>query len=868
MERSRLHHLHNFIEKNTSAGFIVAIISFIIVFFISLTPFYEKIELTFYDLRFYFKDKVKQWDKLTVIRIDDNSIYHMGKFPWPRHFYAQGTLLLNQVKSRLTVFDIEFPDESPQTVNEELIYNLKNEGKLKFDEENINDLVFNNDKIFAQIIKQSGQVILPFSFHKIAKINRDLTVEKKELYDKARKIFLDKASIKIPKEKLKYFKNFIDPERTYVAFPTPLFAKHAKAFGYVDSDFDIDGSSRRIRLVRVFKDRIFFHLSLVMLANYCNITLKDIVVEPGEYVLLKNVENRISYKLEDIRIPIDNKGQMLINWAGPFETTFNHIPYHALLEYSEVYQYVHDYIAEQEISLSDDKYNNLMNQLEIAEETLQKTKNPKERLAIYKQIDRLRPEAQKLIDNLIKPVFIQQEVLQKAYKENPSEHLKAELENIENFATAVNIVKKIESLNDHITITGLTATATQDVGITPTSSHYWMVGSYHNVINTILQKQFIFKLPTFMSYFLQLVLSIFLAVFVQRLNAKKSIITIVLSLIFGNLIMFFIFSKINLWVDQIGINLSILLPTLTIAAIKLHKEESQKRFIKNAFAHYLSPPVIDQLILHPDTMELGGKEQELTTFFSDIQGFSTISEKLTPPQLVGLLNEYLSEMSDIILNYDGTVDKYEGDAIMAFYGAPHQFKDHAVRACYAAIDMQKRLEVLRSHWVQHGRDALFVRMGMNTGPAVVGNMGSHSRMDYTVMGDSVNLASRLEGANKFYSTYTMISETTYNKVKNFIEARELDQIQVVGKTEPTKVYELLCRKGKLDDDFIEMLVVYNKALELFKNRQWADAKVEFKNASKIIKHDGPSHTYMKRCTEFLRKPPPANWNGVYSLKAK
>ncbi len=179
--------------------------------------------------------------------------------------------------------------------------------------------------------------------------------------------------------------------------------------------------------------------------------------------------------------------------------------------------------------------------------------------------------------------------------------------------------------------------------------------------------------------------------------------------------------------------------------------------------------------------------REISIFFSDVAGFSTISEKLTPPQLVALLNEYLSEMTDIILGYDGTVDKYEGDAIIAFFGAPHPYPDHAVKLVMAAIDMKKRLAEMREGWRSIGQQELRVRMGMNTGNAVVGNMGSRTRMDYTMMGDSVNLAARLEGANKYYSTYAMISENTYLQTKDHIEARELDLIKVVGKNEPIKV---------------------------------------------------------------------------------
>ncbi len=226
------------------------------------------------------------------------------------------------------------------------------------------------------------------------------------------------------------------------------------------------------------------------------------------------------------------------------------------------------------------------------------------------------------------------------------------------------------------------------------------------------------------------------------------------------------------------------------------KEMGQKTMIKGAFGQYLSPKVVEILCNDPSKLSLGGEQREMTAFFSDVAGFSSISEKLTPQELVQLLNEYLTAMCNIIANYDGTVDKFEGDAIIAFWGAPLTQEDHAVRCCHAAIDMDKHMVGMREKLKAEGRPNMTVRMGINSGPMVVGNMGSATRMDYTIMGDAVNLAARLEGANKFYSSGTMISDSTYNLAKDEIEARELDTVRVVGKKEPITIYQLLDKKGQ------------------------------------------------------------------------
>jgi adenylate cyclase len=297
-------------------------------------------------------------------------------------------------------------------------------------------------------------------------------------------------------------------------------------------------------------------------------------------------------------------------------------------------------------------------------------------------------------------------------------------------------------------------------------------------------------------------------------------------------------------------------------------EFRQKRFIKTAFSQYLAPPVVNQLIENPSLLKLGGERKVLTAFFSDVVGFSTISEKLSPDELVGLLNSYLTEMTDIIMKYEGTVDKFEGDAIIAFFGAPIPFEDHARRACMVALEMQNRLVEMRAQWRQEGKHELYMRIGLNTGLMVIGNMGSKMRMDYTIMGDSVNLASRLEGVNKEYNTQTMISQYTYDQIKEDFEVRELDNIRVAGRNEPVKIYELLDKKGRVDAKVLEVLRHFNQGIVFYQDRQWQEAMLCFEKALEINEQDGPSATYYERCSQFLKNPPPKNWDGVFTMATK
>ncbi len=219
-------------------------------------------------------------------------------------------------------------------------------------------------------------------------------------------------------------------------------------------------------------------------------------------------------------------------------------------------------------------------------------------------------------------------------------------------------------------------------------------------------------------------------------------------------------------------------------------EGKQKRFIRSAFRHYLSPDVIQRIMDDPDQLNLGGELRELTIFFSDLEGFTTISEGLEPQELTQLLNEYLTDMTDIILESGGTLDKYEGDAIIAFWNAPVDQPDHAQRGCRASVLCQRKLSERRAEFEERFGATLRMRIGLNSGPVIVGNMGSNQRFDYTVLGDAANLAARLEGANKVFGSYLMISDATLEAVGGTMLSRELGDLRVVGRKQPVKVHEL------------------------------------------------------------------------------
>jgi adenylate cyclase len=429
---------------------------------------------------------------------------------------------------------------------------------------------------------------------------------------------------------------------------------------------------------------------------------------------------------------------------------------------------------------------------------------------------------------------------------------------------------KPEQLKDKIVLVGATATALPDLHTIPYGPSYPGVEMHATVIENILDQDFLQRPQWFRLLDVMVILGTGLLLGLAALYFKAFGTATLLTFGIGGYLLadYVLFTQQGLWIHTVYPVFSQLLVYFGITLYRFTFEEREKRFIKEAFSQYLAPAVVDQLVENPKLLKLGGERKVLTAFFSDVANFSTIAEELGAEELVDLLNDYLTDMTEIILKYEGTVDKYEGDAIIAFFGAPITLEDHASRTCLAAIDMQKRLAELREGWKKEGKHELFMRIGINTGQMVVGNMGSTIRMDYTMMGDSVNLAARLEGVNKQYQTYTLVSEFTYELAKNDIEARELDSIRVVGRKEPIKIYELLGRKGEMADHIRLILPHFQEGLNHYKNQRWEEGITCFEKALNLHEDDGPSLTYFERCITFENHPPPLDWDGVFSIQDK
>jgi len=312
---------------------------------------------------------------------------------------------------------------------------------------------------------------------------------------------------------------------------------------------------------------------------------------------------------------------------------------------------------------------------------------------------------------------------------------------------------------------------------------------------------------------------------------------------------------------------------------KLYTENQDKKFLKNTFGNYISSDLVDQMYKSKEMPELGGKEGYHSLIFSDIASFSSFSEQLTATQLVELLNEYLTAMTQIILDNGGTVDKYIGDAIMAFYGAPLEVKNHEYKAVLSVFQMNLKLEELRKKWASEGDKwpdlvkNMQHRIGINTGNLVTGNMGSQLQMNYTCMGDTVNLGARLESGAKHWGIDVQVAHSVYESTNDYFIYRKLGSIRVKGKQEPIKVYELICQKGKESEDIKNLLNQFEIARKLYLNKKWDEAIKAFNKSNKLeqmsdYRKTNPSQTYIKICNEFKNNPPNSNWDGTYNFKEK
>lgn len=420
-------------------------------------------------------------------------------------------------------------------------------------------------------------------------------------------------------------------------------------------------------------------------------------------------------------------------------------------------------------------------------------------------------------------------------------------------------------LADKIVFIGTSAAALKDLRATPITQHFSGVEIHATMVDNILAGDMLL-VPNYMAgvHTIAILLTgLFLTILISRGRSWLSFLISALLISVSLRLSMMLLRNYCLVFVPVWVILTVVVVYPVLTMIKFWQEELQKKKVRDMFGTMVSENVLTYLENNPESFSLSGQKAEATMFFSDVKGFTTISESLEPAKLSELLNRYLSPMTSIIMNRGGYVDKYEGDAIMAEWGVPFPMNDHAVQACLSALEQQEELAKLRPVLREEFGHDIHVRMGINSGTVTAGNMGSDRRFQYTVMGDPVNQAARFEPANKDYGTLIVMGETTYQAAKEHIEVRLLDKLIVKGKTVPILIYELLARKGGLSQEKSKIVALYETALKLHWDRKWEEAEAAIQEALSLDPNDGPCVSMLKRINGYVKNPPAQGWKGEY-----
>ncbi len=421
-------------------------------------------------------------------------------------------------------------------------------------------------------------------------------------------------------------------------------------------------------------------------------------------------------------------------------------------------------------------------------------------------------------------------------------------------------------LQGRIALIGLTFTGGTDVGPCAVDSNTPLVFIHMTAIDNILRESFLRPMNHAWTVALLTVLLGLIGWINTHRSAGASARNTVALLLGTELMALVLFFANITIVPMMVTGLPMLVAVGAISLFRYGVEQKGRMEIRKKFSAMVSGKVLQYMEEHPE--KISGERREVTMFFSDVAGFTSMSEKLSPEKLGKILNDYLTPMADLILAHDGYLNKFAGDGIMAVWGVPYPDLNHASLACMAALQQQVKIQELKPVFREQFGLELKVRMGLNTGVVSAGNMGSKNRYEYTVMGDAVNFAARLEPSNKEYGTSIMIGEQTHLEAKDVVITRRLDRLVVTGKTEPVQVYELVGRKGDVSEEKIRGLRVFEEGLELYWKREWEKALEAFHETQRLIPHDPPAQVFIHRAKHFQLHPPPEGWKGEYKRASK
>jgi len=891
-----------------------------------LLPFFIRMEGGLYDIYLGLKPAVKENSSITLLDVDDEAIDKVGSWPWPRGLLADGLLLLKDFGAAYAVFDIEYLNRSPPGIDTwYLEKGLVNDFEAGFSEISSG---------FMQLVDSmaAGRLKAREALGYAKQINEYILETKNGLLKRAKSVAVDNDSYLGRAMKL-YGSTFTtlniqeveittnDPEARALAlsgyaYPKMVERGHlpneakdflvpirpvvsgSKGAGFTNIHIDPDGKRRRLKLFVKSGDK--WYPQLVMAPVLDRLGSPEVEIS-RKRIVLKNADFPGGIR-KTVTIPLDETGNMILNWPKKtFEESYSHVSFYKLIDLArleaELPVLVGDLARSQiwGIGAADpaiaerlgmasfmcaalsgqatDLVNARRAVVETGSEDAFSSYAEGKRVFLDKVSAFLEGDAQTTAAaavGLLNASNTDVEVLASTRQEMDS--LNALFQQLrDKFAFIREYRQRLsDMLGGKICIIGWTATSTTDFGVNPFQGKYPNVGTHATVANTILNRAFLDIAPRWISVLMAIVLSVGLVLVARGLPPLWQTVVgagAVFGLLGGILALFI---ATGIFVGPLGPGLSLSVSFVAYSLGEFFTNEREKNFLRKAFSTYLSGEVIEEILEDPGKLALGGDRRELTAMFTDVRGFSTISEQLDPESLVRLLNLYLSAMSDTILNERGTIDKYEGDAIISFFGAPVALPAHANAACRSAILMKRAETELNRRLAleQLSPGPLLTRIGINSGDMVVGNMGTERKMDYTIMGNAVNLAARLEGVNKRYGSWILASGETIAAAGDEFLSRRMDRVRVVGINQPVQLYELIDFKSEADPRQGDFLAGFQAALDIFLLKDWPRAKAAFEDLARLDLNDGPTQYYVQRSKEFLKNPPLEGWDGVFSLTEK
>lgn len=873
----------------------------------------NSIEQRVYDVFLHVKPAETENPSLLLLEVDDLAITKVGGWPWSRDIMANALILMREFGAAYAVFDVQYIDKSPRGLD---TFVLRQNVPDAFNQE-FSQIKTDIQGLFDAI--RSGNIQVRDAQQYVSELQGLTDQGKLRLLDTVKTVerdndaylgqaarffgsaFLTVAAPDTPDESataeraqyaldnlaLKSLTVQSDPVRVAASLYPAIIPviQGARGAGFPDVVVDPDGVRRRIDLIKSYKGKYFGQLAFRPLLDWLG--NPEVVLRKGG-ILLKGAMVPGKGK-KDIAIPLTSDGLFMINWSPhTYLKSFRHHTFYELVDHRQSeeellynlklmnqYQYLSYYKGETPLLDMYDSCESLKRDMLGGGDLGKMDTYVKARAAFFEAVGQfLAGDAEKSIIADVDKVLASR-ALSRDARAN-AEEVKKGVPILFDGTRGIydNLMKTRQILAQLLPgafcIIGNTATSTTDIGVNPFDGQYPNVGTHASVVNTILQGRFLNQMPWWYGALLALLLCFSVTFVILQMDALRSLVVGAAAVIalFGLLLGLFLLTGIYInTLTPVG---AVFLTFIALTAVKFLRTEQEKSVVRNAFGRYLSSDVVNDLLANPEKLNLGGEKKNLTSMFTDVRGFSTISEVLDSPSLVHLINLYLTEMSDIILELRGTIDKYEGDAIISFFGAPLDLPDHARRACIAAIRIKRAEAPLNEKFLAEklAPSPLNTRIGINTGEMTVGNMGTEQRMDYTAMGSNVNLAARLEGVNKQYGTWILISEITQESLGQDFLVRKLDRVRVVGINQPVRLFELIEEKGRAESSIEEAVGIFHKGLEQFEAKDWGEARATFGEVLRLLPDDGPAKRYIKYCQDYEAKPPPTNWDGVFNLTAK